>query len=355
LTSTHFLNRSRHWETNEVVSVDKHHGSVEDRHRTSRFYRPHLQQALLSHVDPARVHLRKTFLAVENNPETGALAVSFADGSVVESDLLLGADGIKSAVRLHFVPTSAAQWTGWVAFRSVFDAKLVEHIPGVLDEASHWWGPDRAFFASRLGKGLFTIVGGNHSDPNAPNAPYKDAVWNADEGVDAVKELYADWHSVVKQMLEATPHVRHYPNTFASGLESWVHGDGRVTFAGDAAHAHGGALAAGGSLALDDAYAFALAVLHVYPPGPQKPSKESITKALRLYEGTRKAHTDRVLSTVHANNKKAIERVGLLETDQQLRKRMMGRADPFWIHEHDVEATFAHVLAQEASEPQARL
>lgn len=350
------LIEDRHWSTNEIVSVDKHHGHVEDRHRTSRFYRPHLQQALLSHVESDRVHLSKTFQSVSIDPEIDSLAISFADGSVVESDILLGADGIKSAVRRHFVPTSAPQWTGWVAFRSVFDAKLVEHIPGVLDEANHWWGPDRTFFASRLGKNLFTIVGGNHSDPNTPDAPYKDSVWNSDDSVDAVKGLYTDWHPVVKQMLDATPHIRHYPNTFAAGLESWVHGDGRVTFAGDAAHAHGGAFAAGGSLALDDAYAFSLAVVHVYPPGSsQKPGRVDITRALRLYEKTRKAHTDLVLLTVHANNKKAIERVGLVETDDQLRKRMLGRADPFWIHEHDVDATFGKVLAQETIGLQARL
>lgn len=322
---------------------------MEERHRTSRFYRPYLQQALLSHVDPGRVHLRKTFVSVEIDPENDDLAISFKDGSVVKADILLGADGIKSAVRRHFVPTSAPQWTGWVAFRSVFDVKLVEHIPGILDEASHWWGSDRTFFASRLGKNVFTIVGGNQSDPNAPDAPYKDSVWNTDESVESVREMYADWHPVIRQLLDVTPHVRHYPNTFAEGLESWVHGDGRVTFAGDAAHAHGGAFAAGGSLALDDAYAFAKAVLHVYPHGSQKPDKNGIARALRLYESTRKAHTDRVLSTVHAKNDQAIKRVGMIETDEQLRKRMLGREDLYWVHEHDVEAAFADALAREAS------
>lgn len=300
--------------------------------------------------------MKKTFLAVESDPETDALAISFADGSFVEADILLGADGTKSAVRRYFVPTSAPQWTGWTAFRSVFDAKLVEHIPGVLDEANHWWGPDRTFFAGRLGKNLFTIVGGNQSDPDAPDAAYKDSVWNSDESVDAVKSLYKDWHPVVRQMLDVTPNVRHYPNTFASGLETWVHGDGRVTFAGNAAHAHGGAFAAGGSLALDDAWAFARAVLSVYPVGAEKPENAEIAKALRLYERTRKAHTDRVLSTVKENNRKAIERVGAIETDEALRKRMLGRADPSWIHEHDVDAAFANASMEDiTSGTQARL
>lgn len=151
----------RHWKTNEVVSVDKHHGEIEYRHRTSRFYRAHLQQALLAHVDTAHIHLGKAFASVCEAMNTDDLTISFDDGSTVSADILLGADGIRSAVRRSFVPHSAPKWTGWGAFRSVFDAKLVEHIDGVLDEACHWWGPDRTFFASRLGKDLFTIVGGN--------------------------------------------------------------------------------------------------------------------------------------------------------------------------------------------------
>ncbi|EME40439.1 hypothetical protein DOTSEDRAFT_177423 [Dothistroma septosporum NZE10] len=345
----------RHWKTNEVVSVDQHHGDVAYRHRTSRFYRAHLQQALLAHVDPARIHLGKAFTAVQEVKETENLLISFEDGTSTSADILLGADGIRSAVRQSYVPTSTPNWTGWVAFRSVFDAKLVEHIDGVLDEASHWWGPDRTFFASRLGKDLFTIVGGNYCDPAKNDAPLRDATWNSEGDLQTLKEYYKDWHPVIQQMIEASPYTKLYPNTFGSGLDSWVHGNGRVTYAGDAAHAHGGAFAAGGSLALDDAYAFALAISHVNPPGSPKPSKSAIVEALRIYERTRKPHTDRVLATVHVSNTKMIERLGKEESDEELRKRMTNRADPAWIHEHDVEATLRKVLGLVAPETQARL
>lgn len=131
--------------------MDEHHGEVEYRHRTSRFYRAHLQQVLAAHIEQGRLHLGKAFSGVHYSDDINALVVSFGDGSAVEADILLGADGIRSAVRTYFVPTSAPQWTGWVAFRAVFDADLVKDIPGVLGEAHHWWGPDRTFFASKLG------------------------------------------------------------------------------------------------------------------------------------------------------------------------------------------------------------
>lgn len=197
-------------------------------------------------------------------------------------------------------------------------------------------------------------MGGWHGNPDDPDAAYKDAQWNSDGDVEVVKALYKDWHPTIRQLIDAAPYVRQYPNTYASALDTWVHEHGLVTFAGDAAHAHGGAFAAGGSLALDDAYAFALAILHVYPPGAHKPARSEIAKALRLYEQTRKPHTDRVLSVVHENNRKTFERIGRAETDEQLRERMSSRPSLAWLQEHDVVGAFDAVLAGPPQPPQTQ-
>ncbi|KAF4918769.1 Salicylate hydroxylase [Colletotrichum viniferum] len=340
----------RHYKTGEIVSVDKHHGNVEPRHKTARFHRPHLQQALLKHIDPSQIHLNKAFSSISNDEATGRLNITFTDGTSTTADILLGADGIHSGVRSFYVPSSRSKWTGWTAFRAVYPISHLAHIPDVPDEAEHWWGVDRTWFMSKLGRDLFCIVASHQSDPDASDALYKDTVWNTDSDVTLLKEHYKDWHRLVREIIDATPadSLKVYPNASAHGLESWVLGEGRVTFAGDAAHAHGGAFAAGGSLAIDDAWAFTTAIQHVYPPGAEAlPSSGDIERALRLYEKTRKAHTDRVLDTVHSTNKKKVERVGIIETDEGLRARMKNRVEPVWIHEHDVEAVFRKVLEDE--------
>ncbi|KAK2027060.1 FAD/NAD(P)-binding domain-containing protein [Colletotrichum zoysiae] len=344
----------RHAVTGEIVSVDEHRGDVEARHKTARFYRPHLQQALLEHIDPGQIHLGKTFKTISNDEKTGRLEVGFADGTTITADVLLGADGIHSGVRSFYVPSSRSKWTGWTAFRAVYPVAHVAHIPDLPDEAEHWWGSDRTWFMSKLGKGLFCIVASHQSDPDAADAAYKETVWNTDSDVGLIREHYKGWHRLVRDIIDATPadSLRVYPNASAHGLESWVLGGGRVTFAGDAAHAHGGAFAAGGSLAIDDAWAFAAAVRHVYPAsaaatGP--PAAGEMARALRLYEKTRKAHTDRVLETVHSTNRSKVARLGVEETDEGLRARMKNRVEPVWIHEHDVEAVFRQVLADEAN------
>ncbi|GJD01334.1 salicylate hydroxylase (salicylate 1-monooxygenase) [Colletotrichum higginsianum] len=329
----------RHYKTGEIVSVDEHRGEIEARHKTARFYRPHLQQALLKHIDPARIHLNKAFKTISNDESTGRLAISFTDGTAVAADILLGADGIHSGVRSFYVPSSRSKWTGWTAFRAVYPISHLSHIPDVPDEAEHWWGIDRTWFMSKLGRDLFCIVASHQSDPDAPDALYKETVWNTDSDVNLLKEHYKDWHRLVREIIEATP---------ADSLKLGSGAD-RVTFAGDAAHAHGGAFAAGGSLAIDDAWAFAASIQHVFPPSATEvPTAADISRALRLYEQTRKAHTDRVLDTVHSTNTKKVERLAVAETDEGLRARMVNRVEPVWIHEHDVEAVFKQVLADEA-------
>ncbi|KAH8890082.1 FAD/NAD(P)-binding domain-containing protein [Thozetella sp. PMI_491] len=352
----------RHWKTDEVVSTDSHRGEVDYRHLTARFYRAHLQESLLAHVDSSHIHLSKGFQSVAFDGALKALVITFTDGSTATADILVGADGIHSAVRTFFVPDSRTSWTGWVTFRSVFPVSHLAHIPDLPDEANHFWGLDRSLFVSKLGRDLFTVVGSYQSNPEEEDAPYKDATWNSEGDVNVLREYYKEWSPLTRSIIDATPYTRIYPNTAAHGIDTWVLGNGRVTLAGDAAHAHGGAFAAGGSLALDDAWAFAASLLHVFPQdAAELPSGAELARVLRLYETTRKAHTDRVIRVVHDGNKKKLARHGTIETDEQLRARMKSREDPSWLHEHDVQSAFSAALSLEkaavgASDPaQARL
>ncbi|RBQ90749.1 hypothetical protein VDGD_01968 [Verticillium dahliae] len=348
----------RHYQTNETVSADHHVGKVEHRHRTARFYRPHLQRELLNHIEPGRLHLGKAFSSVSRDSSSQGLIVTFTDGTSIATDILLGADGIHSPVRQAFVPTSAAKWTGYLTFRSVFPRSHVQHISDLPDEAVHIWGPDRSLFLSPLAQDLFTIVGSQQSDPEAPDAPYKDSVWNSDGSVDTLRDLYKDWSPLARAVIDATPYTKIYPNTAAKELDSWVLGGGRASLVGDAAHAHGGAFAAGGSLAIDDAWAFAQAVLHVFPETQRicKPvSDDDVARALSLYERTRKEHTDRVQRTVQQRNGALVSLIDQKETDAELRTRMQSRRDLVWIHEHDVERAFLQAVAAETQRETSRL
>lgn len=78
------------------MSYDEFVNVPERRHQTARFARAHLHQSLLEHVDPARIHLGKKIVSVEEVSEKEPLVLKFADGSEAKADLVVGADGINS-------------------------------------------------------------------------------------------------------------------------------------------------------------------------------------------------------------------------------------------------------------------
>jgi salicylate hydroxylase len=73
----------------------------------------------------------------------------------------------------------------------VFDASLVEGIPDLPEDSAHWWGADTNFFASRLGRGMYTVVGGIAADPEDPDAEFKELSWDADGDVEVLRKKYA--------------------------------------------------------------------------------------------------------------------------------------------------------------------
>ena len=131
-----------------------------------------------------------------------------------------------------------------------------------------------------------------------------------------------------------------------NSLDTWIFKD-RITLIGDAAHAHGGAYATGGSLAIDDAYAFSLAISSVFNQADtNRPSVERIQTALRLYERTRKPHADKLLGIVHNTNKNKAVNTGGPISDESLTRRAAERPDTVWLHEHDVVDAFNNTVQE---------
>jgi salicylate hydroxylase len=79
--------------------MDVHETVTEYLHRTARYHRAHLHQALLKNVPRDIIHLNKQILSVDagmggDSPETATL--EFQDGTIVAADIVLGADGLRS-------------------------------------------------------------------------------------------------------------------------------------------------------------------------------------------------------------------------------------------------------------------
>ncbi|KAF9887940.1 hypothetical protein FE257_009462 [Aspergillus nanangensis] len=208
------------------------------------------------------------------------------------------------------------------------------------------WGPRDNFFASRLGKNQYTTVGA-YEDTRSADEVEKSISWNDTGDVHYLQERFKYWNPVVKALTEFTPSTRLFPNFAGHPLSTWVLGS-RVTLVGDAAHTHGGAFAAGGSLALDDAFALALSLKHVFaasPSGPEGFTERKIEKALHIYDAVRRPHAARLQDIVQGlMRKKSPSFTTPEEEDAALVFRMNNRPSTVWLTEHDVERAFQQVI-----------
>lgn len=203
--------------------------------------------------------------------QSGDEQVQFADGDAVPASLVVGADGLRSAVRASMFPDVTLRTTGWYAYRGLAEESFAPHL---RPEAWQVWGPKtRVSFAAvdadRVG---WTAVVDDHVAPEGEPAQVRQAL----------SDRCAGWPEPVRTLFARTTldTLQVAPLTDLEPLDRW-HGAG-ITLAGDAAHASVPGLWQGVGLALADAFTI----------GERLRGVDSIPGALAAYEAARKPVAD---------------------------------------------------------------
>lgn len=238
--------------------------------------RPDLQEIL---IDECKA-LKEDFI-VNGNPVTGyenlgkgeGVVVSLADGNEVEADVLVGADGIWSAVRNQMYneggikSTSKDQkvrqgctYSGYTVFAGETVLKTDDYY-----ETGYkvYIGPQRYFVTSDVGDGriqwyaFFALPPGTKKAPSGWGGSTRDEQKDPEENlVEYIKSLHEGWTDEVMTVLDATPpesvEQRDLYDRAPEFLRSWA--DGNVVLTGDAVHAMMPNLGQGGCQAIEDAY-----------------------------------------------------------------------------------------------------
>lgn len=180
--------------------------------------------------------------------DSKAARVSFADGAIVECDVVVGADGIHSVLREHAAPASQPVFSDLIAYRGVVATDRLPDWPAYC--WSMWLGPGKHFLTYPLRAGaMINFVAFVRSDE-----PTKKS-WSAAGDPDALRREFSGWDPRVGKFL------RQVTTTFRSALydrdplPTWT--KGRLTLLGDAAHPILPYLGQGANQSIEDGIALA--------------------------------------------------------------------------------------------------
>jgi FAD-dependent urate hydroxylase len=235
-------------------------------------HRADLHRVLLSAL-PAEVVQSKKCVGFEQN--TKGVTVFFSDGSVERTDLLVGADGINSAVRKVLFPNVTLRYAGYTAWRGVVSLRGgIQH-----DRTVESWGRGSRF-------GIVPIGGKQTYWFATGNVPAGQKMTDSQRKIELLQR-FRGWHSPIEALIDATPaeDILHNDIYDFDPLPRWT--QGRVTLLGDAAHATTPNLGQGACQAVESSVSLVRSLLE----------ENDLSSALHRYETERKPRTAWITTT----------------------------------------------------------
>lgn len=237
--------------------------------------RGQLRNLLLDSVQPGTVHWGRA-LDMISGPDDGPRRLHFADGTSIETDLVIGADGASSRVRPAVSP-AVPEYTG-VSFLEAWFTDVENRHPDIAElvgqGSAHAADGERGLFAQRNS--------GNHIRVYIIQRVPVDWISTTGltvEDTDGIRALllgeYAHWSPRMRQMITENDGAYVDRPIFALPVpHTWEHNP-TVTLLGDAAHLMP-PLGVGVNLAMLDASELALALANA----------ATVDDAIRTYEKT---------------------------------------------------------------------
>jgi len=203
--------------------------------------RTRLQRILVAGLEGVRCRLGTFVHSVSQHDDR--VSVAFSDGSFGNYDLVVGADGITSAVRSLVFDAVAPSYTGAMAWRSVAPIR-----PRGLAGLQFLLGQDCFFGLCPVGEGR-TYGFGNITAPRTLEPMVG--------RLNRLRGCFAGFGGIVQEYLaalESDEQIHCAPVDWIA-LDRW-HAS-RVVLVGDAAHASSPMMGQGGCMAMEDVYVLA--------------------------------------------------------------------------------------------------
>jgi 6-hydroxynicotinate 3-monooxygenase len=297
----------RSWNNREYDSGDVRFDMIFGESAEARYGAPYLlghrgdlHSALASALPADLIHLDHRVVGIDQRPDRG-VKLTFANGTSIEADAVVASDGVHSFVKEQLFGKDDPNFTGRIAYRTVFPAALLNGYE--IDDCTKWWGPDRhivIYYVKPDRSEVYFVT-------SQPEPGFTVESWSAMGDVGELRKAFDGFHPQVRHVLAACPSVHKWALVDRNPEAHW--GKGNVTLLGDACHPMTPYMAQGAAMAIEDA-----AVLSRCLEGIDR---DGVEAAFRRFEATRKPRTSRVQLSSRTNT--------WLKT----------RTDPDWVYGYD--------------------
>jgi salicylate hydroxylase len=260
-------------------------------------YRPDLHNMLRRAAGDTPIHLGRHCIGADT--VNGTAVARFADGASAEADIVVGADGIRSAIRAQHFGDGAPRFTEMMAWRAIVPMECVPTRIGPGGEVAvphgeyfGWIGPNGHVICYPIGVDgdKLNIFGGHVTDQ------WVEESWSVPSSREELIAAKAGWNDAALDMFRHVEHVFKWGIYDRDPVPEWSRG--RVTLLGDAAHPTMPTLAQGANMAIEDGYVLARLLAR---------QGDDAEAALQAYPIERKPRTDWVTLQSReqfANNRK---------------------------------------------------
>ncbi|KAK8018323.1 hypothetical protein PG991_007513 [Apiospora marii] len=313
---------------------------------TIRTQRTALQSALLAHVPAGTIQLSKKLARLVDAGSQG-VELHFKDGTSAQADLVVGADGIRSAVRDAAWPGYDIAFTGTTIWRTLLPVEAVRDLDPRFQLTGWWHSPTTHVYFSPVGAGLWEIAARAYHDPATHGA--SKVSWGVPVTNAHVESHFGDLLPDIREALRRVPEggwreFAAFAGPELSTLTAW---NNRVVLVGDASHALSGAFGSGAGFAMEDGWVLAQALEHY---------RNDLTRTLPLFDKIRLPYYSRMYAYLErqaAGRAARLKEIGHPTYDDRVRSKIItdGSGDMSWIYMHDIGAAWAETVGQLEDKP----
>jgi len=267
----------RSFRSGRVIARPRRAGDIAEKYGAEfiTMHRADLLNLLVSALPDRLFHTDAACTGAETR--NGVALARFADGREIEADIMIGADGIHSAVRDSVFGKTEPRFTGCICWRGLVHRDALPD-PAFAQQMQAWWGPHGhiVHYPVRRDGELVNFVAHYDSDG------WTGESWTYECDRSELMETYAGWNADLLGLIESSDRYYKWALYDRDPLASWI--DGRVALLGDSAHPMLPYLGQGGCMAIEDGCVLAEAISR--SPG-------DLDAALSEYQRVRKPRATR--------------------------------------------------------------